>query len=215
MSFTHSTVRGGEEAGGRRFISTPEKKSETILETINRFPDSTTHLVKLEEGGCGHITPRKPFSASRTHALHRRNRRTHEMSGTDDEIIVNVRLLPEETPMHAHLTRFQRGKRGEVTGPTLRLKCKPSDTVATLKKMILSTPSLHPVHPSLPHPNNVPGACFHPARALCRRRLPPPRAPAAQALRLRARLDYFFRGILRILFFFDGTVVGTSTVRRD
>lgn len=71
------------------------------------------------------------------------------MAATEAEIVVNVRLLPEETPTHSHLTRFQRGRLGEVTGPTLRLKCRPSDTVATLKKMILSTsPHTPPPSPS-------------------------------------------------------------------
>lgn len=65
------------------------------------------------------------------------NAPTHAMAVTDAKIMVNVRLLPEETSAHPHLTRFQRGKRGEVNGPTLRLTCSPLDTVATLKKLIL------------------------------------------------------------------------------
>ena len=59
------------------------------------------------------------------------------MSNSNAEIVVNVRLLPEEKPVHEYLTRFQRGRREEVTGPTLRLKCNSSDTVEGLKKMIL------------------------------------------------------------------------------
>jgi len=69
-----------------------------------------------------------------------------------DVITVNVRLLPSETSEHAHLTRFQRGKRSEVTGPTLRLQCKPSDTVATLKKLIVGANPPSATPPPVPRP---------------------------------------------------------------
>ena len=75
------------------------------------------------------------------------------MATTDDErIVVNVRCLPEEaSPGRAHLTRFQRSTRPEVIGPTLRLTCKPSDTVAALKEMVQSASSYPPAScPSSP-----------------------------------------------------------------
>ena len=57
---------------------------------------------------------------------------------TADDIVVNVRLLPDEEDAreHPHLTRFQRAKRSEVTGRTLRLRCSPGDTVAALKRLV-------------------------------------------------------------------------------
>ena len=57
---------------------------------------------------------------------------------TADDIVVNVRLLSDEEDAreHPNLTRFQRAKRSEVTGRTLRLRCSPGDTVAALKRRV-------------------------------------------------------------------------------
>jgi hypothetical protein len=95
-------------------------------------------------------------------------------------IVVNVRLLPEESVAQANLTRFQRGKRGEVTGATLRLKCSPNDTVATLKKMILSaSPCLYIVPPPPTLFTPVPPVSLYVAAAVAiarKRGRPAPRA---------------------------------------
>ena len=92
------------------------------------------------------VTELRPVSHFRRHEtadarLHPTARAvTSRDAMTADDIVVNVRLLPdqEDSHEHPHLTRFQRGKRSEVTGRTLRLRCSPRDTVAALKRRIES-----------------------------------------------------------------------------
>jgi len=52
------------------------------------------------------------------------------MAVADETIIINVETLPTKLPETAHLTRFQQWTRRKQ----MRLRCRPSDTIASLKK---------------------------------------------------------------------------------